>query len=377
MRGESRDAIRIIDANPPKRVDIVDSADYARADITNGSSVDTAFGKTWPQSVAHSPLTVFHCAAYVDVRDRHPSMTAKYLKVNVLGTQNVLQSARRNRATCFIATSSASIGLQIPSYFTFPWKRWPKNIFQLVPNAEVPSYDASPDECPNCYIWSKRKGEKMVLDANDPSFLTGTIRPGHAIYGHGIESPSSLTYDYLKRGGAPTWIANVTSNFANAQNVSIGHLAYENALLSKGHVGGKGYCVTDPNPPVTYGHLYKMLESLAHPSTPVRFPRVPHILMLLASYLVEQYELLRHSRLQWLPRPHEDLTFLQPAMFNLCTVHTAFTDVQAQDEIGYTAPVTTIEGLAQALLDWNTRIEQSVRNKTTRERFQQCDNESL
>ena len=82
--------------------------------------------------------------------------------------------------------------------------------------------------------------------------------------------------------------------------------------------------------------------------------------MLLLSYGVEQYHILR-SRYGWLqtvlPPLSADLVFLQPATSSLCALHVVYTDTAAQEEIGYRAPITTIEGFALAVLDWNKKIE--------------------
>lgn len=361
MRGENPDAIRIVDMNPPTRKDTIDKVDYVKADVSDVNTVKSAFQKTWPKSTTALPLTVFHCVAYINVRDRHPDMLAPYLKVIVQGTENVLETARQSGATCFITTSSASVALRPPSYFPYPWQRWPKDIYQLVPNADVSSYSSPLEEFAGCYAWTKMKAEDIVLKANSPAFLTGTIRPGHAIYGHGANNPSSFTYDYLRRGGSPSWIAYLSANFVNAQNVSIGHLAYEDAVLKKGHPGGKGYCVTDPDPPIVYREVYKLMEVLAHPSTPLTFKYISFVILLLMSYPIEQYLLLRHRRLSWLPALPEEMTYLQPALFNCCTLHIVYTDTAAQEEVNYRAPIHSLEGFALAVLDWNDEVETKLK----------------
>lgn len=357
MRGENPDAIRIIDMVPSTRASVLGKIDYVKADVTDTTTVETAFKKPWPGSTASLPLTVFHCVAYISSRDRNRDMVGIYVKVNIKGTENVLKAAQEAGATCFIYTSSGSVALRPPSFFPYPWQRWPKDIYQFLPNAEPLPYDTSLEECAACYSWSKMKAEELVLKANSPNFSTGAIRPSHAIYGHGIASSSNLAWDYLRRGGVPTWVPNVPSNFANAQNVSIGHLAYEDALLTQAHPGGKGYCVTDPNPPFRYGDFYRFLATAAHPSTPLNFPHVPHVVMLLLSYVVEQYILLRHRRLHWLPAVPEDLTYVQPGLFQVATLHIIYTDTLAQEEINYKAPIKSSEGLALAVIEWNDNVD--------------------
>jgi len=372
MRGEDPAAIRILDLSPPKRKEIAENnINYIQTDISDPEAVHAAFTSAWPDHVKSLPLTVFHCVAYINACDRAPDFLPIYEKVNIHGTENVLHAAQTANASMLIATSSASISIKPPTYFPWPWQRWPKNIYQFIPNADPATLDAPLSSYGSCYAYSKARAERLVRTANNPqsNFRTGTIRPGHAIYGHGVPNPSSITYDYLRRGDSPSWLHHVISNFVNAQNVSIGHLAYEDELTksasANAHIdtsidlGGRGYCVTDPTPPITYGALYDVLSTLAHPSTPVSFPYVPHILMLLPSYLLEMYVLLRLRQryLAWLPRVTGDIAYVQPAMFNMCTLHVVYTDDKARAEIGYRAPIGTLEGFVAAVGEWNRGVE--------------------
>lgn len=362
MRGQDPDTVRILDLASPTKEEMAGAVEYVKTDITDLESVQSAFRIDWPKSAASKPLTVFHCAAYIMSQDRHRTMLPKYMSINVRGTENVLTASREAGASIIIATSSGSVSIRRPSFFPFPWQRWPKDIFQVLPNAEPLPYDTPNEDCIACYTYSKMKAEEMVLKANHSGVLTGIIRPGHAIYGI-AETSSSVTYDYMRRGGSPSWIPNVVANFVNAANVSIAHLAYEDALLNKTHTGGKGYAVTDPNPPIRYGDLYRFLETLAHPLTPINFPYIPHMPMLLMSYVVEQYVLLQRNTLRWLPQLPADLLYVQPAVWNVCTLHTVYDDSAARREIGYKAPLSTIEGLSLFMLDWNATVEKKARSK--------------
>lgn len=380
MRGEDPAAIRIVDLALPRRREVADNnIDYIPTDVSNYEAVLDAFEKPWPSQVQKLSLTVFHCVAYLSTFDRLPDMLPTYVKVNINGTENVLSAARAVGASCFISTSSSSIGIKPPSYLPWPWQRRGKNTWQLIPNAEPLALDQPLQDFAACYVWSKAQAEIMVCKASNPEadFVTGVIRPGHAIYGHGgksnpprlwrspltqtVENSSSLTWDYCRRGGAPSWLHNVVANFVNAQNVSIGHLAYEDAITNRKHPGGKGYCVTDPNPPITYGSLYNCLVTLAHPLTPMSFPSVSHIAMLPIAYAVEAYLLVRRRYLPSLPAITSDLIHIQPATFNLCTLHIVYTDTAAQEEIGYRAPIKTLEGFALAMVDWNARVEKKAK----------------
>lgn len=366
VRGEDPAAIRIIDLSPPRRKEVLENnIEFINTDISDSKAVSHAFNAQWPSKVKSLPLTVFHCVAYINPSDRYADFLPIYEKVNIYGTENVLKAAQAAGASCLVATSSASVGLKPPTYFPWPWQRWPKNIWQFVPNAEPATLDGPLESYGSCYAWSKARAEKLVREANDPKagFSTGCLRPGHAIYGHGLETSSSISWDYLRRGGSPTWITHVVTQFVHCANCSIGHLAMENALINKTNPGGKAYCVTDPNPPILYGQLYRALETLAHPLTPIAFLRIPHVALLLPAYAIEAYRLLQHRYLSFLPKIIGDVAMVQPGVWNMCTLHIVYTDTAAQEEIGYRAPFTTLEGLALSVLEWNRNVEEKAKSK--------------
>lgn len=362
IRGEDPKAIRILDISPTKRPEAADIA-FVKTDVTDAESVREGFAQPWPDHVKDLPLTVFHCVAYIKVTARTVDFLPFFTKINTRGTQHVLEAAKGAGATCFIATASGSIAERACNFFPLPWQRWPRDIYQFMPNAEPISLEEPLSKWTSCYAYSKALAEALVLKANKPGFITGTIRPAHAVYGHGVENSSSLTWDYMRRGGAVSWIWACVGNFVNAQNVSIAHLCYEDAVLSGKHPGGKGYCATDPNPPITFGNLYNTLQTLAHPLTPIRFTKTPHITMLLLAYCVEAYELTRVRHLNFLPPIQGDLLMIQPTMFQTACLHLVATDTAAQDEIRYKAPITTKDGFAWAVLDWNEKVEVDAKRK--------------
>lgn len=370
MRGEDPAGIRIIDIKPTARKAVLEkNVDFIQTDVTDPTAVLSAFQTPWPKHVQSLPLTVFHCVAYINSSERKPEFTAVYEKVNIKGTENVIRAARTSGASILIATSSASISLVATSYFPWPWESLPKNYWQLLPNADREPLIRPLEDYGSCYSWSKAAAEHSVRQANNPeaNFLTGCIRPGHAIYGHGGAYEFSLTWDYLRRGGSPSWIGHIVVNLVNAQNVSIGHLAYEDTLLKSSvatsSVSGNAYAVTDPNPAIRYGDLYTTLHTLAHPKTPANFSPIPVLTFLLPSYVLEAYRVLRlriPALTSLLPDLKGELARVMPGMFQMCTLHTVFTDTKAQEEIGYRAPIGSLEGIVFAVLEWNRGVEEGM-----------------
>lgn len=219
---------------------------------------------------------------------------------------------------------------------------------------------AKHDEFFGNYAISKAEAEYLIRSADDPKsgFRTGCIRPANSVFGVGGDNTVG---NYLARGGAPTWLPHILQNLVYAENVSVAHLLYEQRLLDKStpDIGGKAFCVTDPNPPITFGDLYTLIPALS--KVPIGFTYVSPVMMLLASHVIELYVILQHRYLPWiLPKLKGDLAELQPALFAISTVNAVFSDARARKRpedggLGYRAPYTTMEGMCKQLLDWNRR----------------------
>lgn len=114
---------------------------------------------------------------------------------------------------------------------------------------------------------------------------------------------------------------------------------------------------------MVYANLYTLLKTLAHPTTPINFPNVPPVLLLLVAHMVEFYGLVQRRYLTFLPRPNGDIETLQPALFNVSTLHVMYGIDKAQSELGYNTKLGTMEGLCLAVKEWNERIEAKLTAK--------------
>lgn len=160
-------------------------------------------------------------------------------------------------------------------------------------------------------------------------------------------------------------------NFVNAENVSIAHLLYEQRLVSPASkdssvdIGGQSFVVTDPNPPLAFGDLYLLLTTLS--KTPTHFSLVSGMPLFLFSYLVEWYVLLQYRYLPWIlpPVTNKNLLSLQPALFAVCNPHTIVDDSRARAKpehggLGYSAPVTSLDGFCREVEAWNRKAAKSA-----------------
>ncbi len=394
QRGESPESIRVVDFVPLSRRDMVAAAagcDVIKADISSRASVDAAFSKPWPASVANRPLTVFHTAAAVRPQERSKLLYHRISAVNRDGAVNVLEAARAAGADVFIATSSASVSIVPPKFWIWPWQSSPPNYFQVVsekdfdaplrPHNQFFANCKSSFFTPNLRIhtkhikltpptdaYSKAEAERAVCAANQPGFLTGTIRPGNPIYGQKTDPVLGIA---LRMRDNVTWIAHIVQNYVNSRNVALAHLQFEAALAAAAQsktmplCAGRTFNVTDPGPPIAFADLYLAATTLSTTGVTVT-PQRP-ILLFLIAHAIEAWCLLL-ARVPVLTRwfgwkePAGPIHMLQPAVFNV-SIHTVIDDSAAKRSvaeggIGYRGGCETIEGVCEEILEWNREHEE-------------------
>jgi hypothetical protein len=139
LRGQAPESIRIVDFQPVNRADMVETArgcDFVMADMTSPASVEAAFSKPWPASVAKKPLTVYHTAAVINPSDRSERLYERLRRINVDGTANVVEGAKKAGADIFVVTSSASISFPPADLWVWPWQSVPKHYVHIASEAD-------------------------------------------------------------------------------------------------------------------------------------------------------------------------------------------------------------------------------------------------
>ncbi|KZT10248.1 NAD(P)-binding protein, partial [Laetiporus sulphureus 93-53] len=378
-RGEDPRRIRVIDIRSPIRQDLMEGTakdvDFMQVDVSDAEAVDAAFSKPWPPVPSDVPgepepeVTIFHTAATIRFFERMRSLLRYSEEVNVKGTQNILDAARRIGASILVYTSSGSISVRNTRFCLWPWEREPKYFVQPI-NDDDNLIPTRHDDYFSNYAVSKHMGERLVRAAdNTPSggrvLRTGCIRPGNGIYGPGGDLLVGL---YLVKKLNLTWIANIMQSFVFVENCSLAHLCYEQRLLelqrgsTNPDIGGQAFCVADAGPPPTFGEVYEAL-TLASKGEAI-FKHLSCTTMLALAHAVEAYYLLRHflSQSSFAPLAHlvpalsGDIVFLQPSMFSLTVVHLIFDDSRARAPpekggLGYDGSITTMEGVCKVAIE--------------------------
>lgn len=137
-------------------------------------------------------------------------------------------------------------------------------------------------------------------------------------------------------------------------------LVEQTASPTRPNIGGQAFTVTDPNPAIAFSDVYLLLPTLS--KTPVKFPFVNPVPVLVMAHLVEWYVIVRHYYLPWLPKITGDIAQLQPSLFSVSNVHTFVDDSRARKTpeeggLGYRPRICTLDGMCRELIEWNSRVE--------------------
>ncbi|MDR2140730.1 MAG: NAD-dependent epimerase/dehydratase family protein [Deltaproteobacteria bacterium] len=169
---------------------------------------------------------VFHCAAKTGVW----GPLAEYLETNVMGAARVLESARQQKASYFIYTSSPSV------------IHGGGDLRGVTEAAPYMADTAQP------YAYSKMLAERLVLRANQPAFKTVALRP-HLIWGPGDPHLLPRLIDRARRGrlflftGGPYLVdATYIDNAAEA------HILALEKLVAGEPVGGMPFFISQGQP---------------------------------------------------------------------------------------------------------------------------------
>jgi hypothetical protein len=134
-------------------------------------------------------------------------------------------------------------------------------------------------------------------------------------------------------------------------------LLYEQALIASPEtVAGKKFLMTDPNPAIAFGDVYRLLTVL-NAFRPIEVPALP---MIMLAHLIEWYTLARVTipPLGWvLPKVPGMLAQLQPATVNAANSHqfsnnTIIGKSVEDGGLGYRGIYTTLEGMCTQTKMW-------------------------
>lgn len=385
-RGEDLHNIRLLDLNTPANHTVINAipkgVQFVNVDITNSAAVEAAFRTPWTKSAISSsslietPITVFHTAANIRFFERHLEFFDRSTRVNVIGTQNVINAARKVGVDVMIYTSSASVCLRNLRLFLWPWEKESNKLVQIVTDDDTQLPKRHEDFFSN-YAASKLQGEALVRasdnlptgDTANKTLRTGCLRPGNAVFGPRGDMNCGA---WLVRQFNPTWATSTVQSFTYVENCAVAHLCYEARLIelqagSKNpDIGGQAFAISDPGPPPTYGDMYTIMETLTDGQC--KFPQFSPTFMMILAHLIEWYYRIQQSFVRrgsifasLMPAVKGDLVNLQPSIFPLVLVHLIVDDSRARlspdkGGLGYEGSWTSTEGLYRTIDEYRSGV---------------------
>jgi nucleoside-diphosphate-sugar epimerase len=393
-RGEDPCNIRLIDLNEPTNHAVKDAllkgVQFVWVDITDAAAVEAAFEAPWPKSTTESSImsgriepaiTVFHTAANIRFFERHPEFYERSTRVNVGGTQNVINAARKVGVDIMVYTSSGSVCLHNLRLFFWPWEKEAAKLVQIVNDDDTLLPKRHEDFFSN-YAASKLQGEALVRssdglptgDTSNKVLRTGCVRPGNAIFGPRGDLNCGA---FLVKKFNPTWASSVVQSFTYVENCVAAHLCYEARLIelqagsSNPDIGGQAFVIADPGPPPMYGDMYTIMETLTDGEC--SFPHVSPTVMMTLAHLLEWYYRTQQSLVRkgskfafLMPALKGDILNLQPSIFPLVLVRLIFDDSKARlppekGGLGYKGTWTSPEGLYRTIEEHKSGVGSSNR----------------
>uniref|UniRef100_UPI00321708D6 NAD-dependent epimerase/dehydratase family protein n=1 Tax=uncultured Draconibacterium sp. TaxID=1573823 RepID=UPI00321708D6 len=253
---------------------------------------------------------VFHVAAKVGIWGNKND----FYKVNVTGTENVINACRAEGVKQLIFTSSASV------------------VFGGSDLLNADETLAYPNKPVSFYTSTKAAAEQLVLEANSNDLKTISLRP-HLIWGPGDTQLIPKILRRIKSGrfrkiGAEDVLIDTVyiDNLIDAQLLAL-------AKIESNEVNGKAFFITNGKPIFVWRFINSVAEAVGLP--PVT-KRVPKFVVWLFAWLLESIHKLFHLQQE----PYITRFVLQ----ELCTNHW-FNISGAKRLLGYSPKIGFEEGI--------------------------------
>jgi nucleoside-diphosphate-sugar epimerase len=170
-RGEDPKNIRIVDLQAPGLPEHLEhlaaGVDYVQADITIRDNIISSFAKAWTNSSSGdvpNGLTVFHCAAVLRYFERHTTFLPRSVRVNIGGTQNVIEASKAAGADILLYTSSCTVGARPARFLSFPWElERSKTVTQFIT-------DEGEAEGEGDVVWRYRQHNDFISNYSETKF---------------------------------------------------------------------------------------------------------------------------------------------------------------------------------------------------------------
>lgn len=268
----------------------------------------------------HGVSLVFHCASPAPASDDK----ALFQRVNIQGTQAVLQACTEVGVQKVVLTSSASVVFEGTDI---------KDGREDLPYAKKPI---------DYYTQTKIEQEKLVLKACDKEkgLLTVAIRP-HGIFGPRDPQLVPILVDTARRGKMKFIIGDGSNlvDFTFVDNVVHGHILAAESLRPESPICGKAYHITNDEPVRFWDFMSDILVGLGYAA-----PRyhLPYTLVYGLALLLWLLSLLLSPLVAFKP------TFT-PMRVALAGTHHFYSCSRAKQDMGYKPVVSLKDGIRRTV----------------------------
>ncbi|KAF9427796.1 erg26, C-3 sterol dehydrogenase [Podila epigama] len=224
-------AITILDIFIPANAENTDRITFVAGDITDKEAVQRAFkGHHICLHVASPP---------------HHFPAEKFKKINIEGTQNVIDACLAENVGRLIYTSSASV-LQDGSALVNADETFP------IPKTFIETYSET-----------KAIAEGMILKANCDALLTCALRPS-GIFGPGDTQGTPGFMDVMKKGQHVLQIGDNSGLFdwTYVENVAYAHVLAAQKLVKGSKVPGQAFFITNGTPTPFWNHPRALMAEI-------------------------------------------------------------------------------------------------------------------
>ncbi|KAF7668233.1 hypothetical protein LDENG_00023710 [Lucifuga dentata] len=263
---------------------------------------------------------VFHCASPAPASDDR----GLFERVNIQGTQTVIQTCIEAGVQKLVLTSSASVVFEGTDI---------KNGKEDLPYARKPI---------DYYTETKIEQEKLVLKACDKEkgFLTVAIRP-HGIFGPRDPQLVPILVDTARRGKMKFIIGDGTNlvDFTFVENVVHGHILAAESLRDDSPICGKAYHITNDEPIRFWDFMSEMLVGLGYAAPHYH---LPYTLVYGLAMLLWLLALILRPLVAFKP------TFT-PMRVALAGTHHYYSCDHAKRDLGYKPVVSLKEGITRTV----------------------------
>jgi len=321
-----REKVRVFDIVPIDRaipVDLRDKVEFFQGDITNLEAV---------QKACEGVDVVFHNAVFMCFHQRLKSQAEFCEKVNVTGTQIVVEACRLMNVKMLIFTSSAhaTMGPRLPS---------------LDMDERVPF--ATRNNAFNHYCWTKAEAEQTVRKACSSSLKTAAIRPCSGIFGwqdRNILDRVLKEQSFVSLGGDMLDMTFVG-------NVAFAHLLLEQKLATSHEADGDAFCISNFQP-MDDAEFRSAVQCVFFEEIGPRglssYKKIPYFIWALA-YFSEFLQSLSPKM------DLGDFTLLTPAMLKVVDISYAFNCEHAIKVLGYQPLYTVHQGLEKSKAEFKAQ----------------------